>query len=168
MKMKIRKITLKDITIFFEFFQKTVSAEFPEYTKGDLEYIFTRGWSKKNYKDWLKNKERYILGAFNDGKLIAFLDAKEPELGVCYCNWIMVDKKHQKKGIGTNLLSKLEKDMKNKGAHMIFLYAGKQNIPYYKKIGYKWVGNMKKSWLGQDHHILTKLIQKPTEENYLL
>lgn len=165
--MKIKRITLKDLDVFFDFFQKTVKSEFPEYSKGDLEYIFTRGWSKEYYKEWLNNKERYILGAFNDGKLIALLDAKEPELGVCYCNWIMVDRKLQKKGIGTKLLSKLEIEMKRKGVHMLFLHADKKNISYYKKVGYKWVGNMEKAWFGQDHHIFTKLIQEPKEENYL-
>ncbi len=167
MKIIIKRIALKDLDAFFEFFQKTVTEEFPEYSKEDLEYIFTRGWRKKNYKNWLKNKKRYILGAFNQGRLIALLDAEKPDTGVCFCCWIMVDKKMQRRGVGTSLLAKLESIMKNKGAHMIFLYAGKQNIPYYKKIGYKWVGNMEKSWMGQDHHIFTKLIQKPKEENYL-
>lgn len=167
MKTTIKKITLKDINIFYEFFQKTVKEEFPEYSKGDLKYIFTRGWSKKNYREWLKNENRFILGAFNNKKLIALLDAENPQLGVCFCSWIMVDRKLQKKGIGTKLLSKLEIEMKRKGVHMIFLYADKKNIPYYKKVGFKWVGNMEKAWFGQDHHILTKLIQKPTEENYL-
>lgn len=45
MKINICRITLKDLDVFFDFFQKTVKAEFPEYSKGDLNYIFTRGWS---------------------------------------------------------------------------------------------------------------------------
>ena len=167
MNINIRKITLKDLDSFYSFFNKTVIKEFPEYSKGDLEYIFKRGWGKENYKNWLSNKERYILGAFSENKIIGLLDAESPHIGVCFCSWIMVDRKIQKKGIGTKLLSKLEIEMKRKGVHMIFLYADKKNIPYYKKVGYKWVGNMEKAWFGQDHNILTKLIQKPTEKNYL-
>ncbi len=167
MKITIRRITLKNFDHFFDFFKKTVSSEFKEYSKGDLNYIFSRGWSKKRYVSWLKNKDRFILGAFYKNKLVAVIDTEMPFLGVCFCSWLMVDKKLQNKGVGTKLLKELEKIMKKKGVHMMLLYADKHNIPYYKKVGYKWVGNINKSWFGQDHHVFVKHIQKPKEKNYL-
>jgi hypothetical protein len=61
----------------------------------------------------------------------------------------------------------MEKVMKEKDAHMLYLYSGQGKVPFYKKVGYEWVGVMKKSWFGQDHHVFTKLLSEPVEENFL-
>ena len=99
-----------------------------------------------------------ILGAWQGDKIVGVLDAGLPMGGVCFCNWLMVDRLMQRKGIGTKLLLKLEEMMKEKGAHMIYLYSSEKNNPYYEKIDYELIGNMKKSWFGQDHHLFTKQI----------
>lgn len=167
MNIKIKKITLKDLDIFYDFFQRAVISEFKEYSEKDREFIFNKGWSKARYESFLKNGNRFILGAWDDEKLVALLDAELPYLGVSFCNWLMVDAKYQKKGIGTKLIREFEDVMKEKGAHMIYLYAGPCNVSYYQKVGYELNGTMKKSWFGQDHSVLTKLLQEPKEENYL-
>ena len=167
MKTVIKRITPEDLNKFFNFFRQTVVAEFPEYSKKKLEYIIKKGWNKKTYRDALRHNNRFILAAWNENKIVAILDAEQPFLGVCFCSWLMVDHKFQKKGLGTKLLKELEKAASKKGVHMIYLYAYKHNVPYYKKIGYNYAGNMKKSWFGMDDHIFTKLIREPKEKNYL-
>jgi ribosomal protein S18 acetylase RimI-like enzyme len=167
MYFRIRRITTNDLDPFYDFFKKTVSTEFPEYSPKAKEYIFSRGWNKERYESFLNNQNRFILGAWYGEKLTAILDAELPFMGVCFCSWIMVDRQFQKKGIGTKLLRQLEEEMRQRHAHMIFLYASSHNNSYYEKLGYEWSGIMKKSWFGQDHNVFTKLLQEPKEENYL-
>src|SRR3989338_3007834 len=167
MKFDIKRITLKNLDEFYEFFKKTVAKEFWEYSKGDLGYIFTKGWSKKTYRDLLKNKDSFIIAALDNGKIVGILNADKPRLGVCFCSWLVVDKKYQGKGIGTKLIKEFEKKAYKKNLHMVYLYASIHNVSYYKKVGYKLVGNLKKAWFGQDYYIFTKLLCAPKEKNYL-
>lgn len=167
MTVLIKRITVKDLGKFFDFFERTVAAEFPEYSKKELDFILNKYWSKKAYRNWLKNNRRFILAAWDKNKIIAVLDAEQPFLGVSFCSWLMVDRKFQGKGIGTRLLQQLEKTAVKKGAHMIYLYTSKHNVSYYKKIGYELGGIIKKSWFGQDNYIFSKLLRQPKESNYL-
>ena len=166
MSIIIKRITSKDLNKFFDFFKRTTAAEFPEYSRKKLNFIILTGWNRKRYQNLLKQNNRFILAAWNKNKIVGILDAEQPFWGVCFCCWLMVAKQFQGKGIGTNLLEKLEKVASKKGVHMIYLFAYKRNVPYYKKIGYQFVGNMKKSWSGQDNYIFTKLLREPKEKNY--
>jgi GNAT superfamily N-acetyltransferase len=87
--------------------------------------------------------------------------------GVGNCSWLMVDRTHQKKGIGKKLVTAMEEEMKKIGDHSVNIYASEWNIPFYKKLGYELVGLYKKAWFGADYYLFVKTIQEPKEENFL-
>lgn len=165
--MNVHEISIESLDMFYDFFQHNVKSEFPEYTPNIQEYIFTKGWSKQLYENWLKNRQRYIVGAWHDDTLIGIVDAQMPYLGVSFCNWVMVTKEFQRKGVGRQLLEHFEQIMKSKGAHMTYLYTSEQTVSFYTRVGYQYCGVMKQSWFGHDHYILTKLIAEPNPENFL-
>ena len=115
MSIIIKRITSKDLNKFFDFFKRTTAAEFPEYSRKKLNFIILTGWNRKRYQNLLKQNNRFILAAWNKNKIVGILDAEQPFWGVCFCCWLMVAKQFQGKGIGTNLLEKLEKVASKKG-----------------------------------------------------
>ncbi len=165
----IKKITLSTLEEYYHFFEKSLALLFPEYNKKEREFIFShpKAWSKEKYKRLLKENSRILLGVWENDKVVGILDAELPFMGVSLADWLMVDKKSQKTGIGTKLLNEWERIVKRMGAHSIFLYADKRNNMYYKNRGFELSGVHKKAWFGQDHYLFTKTIQIPKEENYL-
>ena len=152
---------------FYQFFQKSLQLLFPEYSSKDLDFIFTKGWTRKRYKKRLKDKSKILFGAWNDGKLVGIMDSDAPFIGGAFGGWLIVDKKYQGLGIGSKLIKKFEEIARELGAHSLYLYTGKKKVDFYKHRGYELIGVHKKAWFGQDHYYLAKQIAKPKEENYL-
>lgn len=167
--MKIRKLTLQDHQKVFDLFSSLIATQFPEYSLNIRKAIVNhpKYWNSNNFKKRLHNKDRFILGAFMTNTLVGLIDAEMPFGGVSFAVWLMVHPQHQRQGIGSALLKKWEKKMLTKGAHLLYLYSDKRNIPYYQKLGFTKAGLMKNSWFGTDDYVLTKLIQEPKEENFL-
>lgn len=167
MKIIIRKVKNNEVDKFYDFFKKSLSPLFPEYNKKEVNFMLTKGWTKERLINSLKNKKKILFSAFDGNKIIGTLEAETPFMGVAFGVWLMVDKKYQRKGIGSQLIEKFEKTVKKMGAHSTYLYTSDKNLDYYKNRGYEFVGVHKKAWLGQDHYYFAKQIGKPKEENYL-
>lgn len=73
MKYLIRKLILKDLSDFLLLFNRILKEDFPEYQpKVSLiyrKYVF----NKEFFKDFIKNKNNIIFGAFEKEKIISFL-----------------------------------------------------------------------------------------------
>ena len=168
-RIEIRKITLRSLDAFYTFFKKNFALLFPEYNKKEIRFILKArwGWSRKRYRELLEEKDRIILGAYDGRKIVGILDAELPEAGVSECDWIMVHKDYQGKGIGKELMKEWERIVKKMGGHMLFLDAKGTNASLYIKRGFYLVGSFSKGWFGKDTYIFTKIIQNPREKNYL-
>src|SRR3972149_9444864 len=110
-RIEIRKITLRSLDAFYTFFKKNFALLFPEYNKKEIRFILKArwGWSRKRYRELLEEKDRIILGAYDGRKIVGILDAELPEAGVSECDWIMVHKDYQGKGIGKELMKEWER-----------------------------------------------------------
>lgn len=167
--LKIRKLTLKDHQQVFELFSSLVTTQFPEYSLNTRKAIIShpKYWNSANYQKRLRSQDRLLLGAFITNTLIGLIDTEMPFGGVSLAVWLMIHPQHQRQGIGSALVKKWENKMLTQGAHLLYLYSDQRNLAYYQKLGFTQAGLMKNSWFGSDDYVLTKLIQKPREENFL-
>lgn len=166
---KIRRLKPVDLKEMFMLFARVLNESFPEYSP-NIKTAMTAGkkyWNKANYAKRLVNPDRYIIGAFNANKLVGLLDAEMPFAGVSFVVWLMVDKDYRGRGIGENMVAVWEKNMKKRGAHLLYLFADDRNIEFYKRVGFKISGSFEKGWFGTDDNLFTKLIREPNEENFL-
>lgn len=165
--MSIRRIREKDIDPFFSVFKRCLRTQFPEYSNELINAFLRKYWSKRKYRNQVKNKNKLLLGAWVGKKLVGVLDANMPFGGVSFCAWIMVESEFQRRGVGRKLIAEWTRVVKKAGAHSIYLDADRRNRAYYKKLGFEEIGLWRGSWFGLDSLIYTKLIQKPRAKNYL-
>jgi ribosomal protein S18 acetylase RimI-like enzyme len=82
--------------------------------------------SKKSIKIFLDKNPNTCFIAETDGEIIGTIMAgNDGRRGHIY--HLMVKQEHRKKGIGKNLLEKVEKSLKKEGIRKIFLVAFKEN-----------------------------------------
>lgn len=148
-RIKIEKLTLKNLEEFFEVFKKILETSFPEYPKSLINFFLNKDFSKKVFLEkinkWLE------LVAKLDNKIVGLLVADELYGGVSYCFWLGVLRKYQRLGIGSLLLQEWEKEVKNLGGHKLMLLTQhQQNKDFYLRNGFKEEGFEKKSWFGLD------------------
>lgn len=137
--------------------QNELTSELSEFLKkfwhdADIEhYGKDSGWQSESliflaYEEEIKDPV---------GVLYAKLDA-----GVIFLDAIIVSKNSQKKGIGTALMSELEKVAKEKNAHKIYLYTRDDwnAVKLYKKFGFKKTQNLPNHYLKKDWVEYTKFL----------
>ncbi len=108
--------------------------------------------------DWKEKKFRFK--AVEDGKLIGTIGGKH-ESGVIYIGALITAKSVRGRGIGTTLILKAEEFGRELGAHRTWLVTGKEwseNI-FYKKLGFKLIGNLPDFFFHKDFVIYTRLIK---------
>ena len=169
MPIKIKRITTKSLNGYFSFFRKNFPLLFREYSEREVKFILTGrwGWSKKRYRELLADHDRIILAAFDLRKIVCILDAELPDFGVSECEWVMVHKDYQGKGIGKALLKEWEAIVKKSGGHSLYLDSRGTNASLYIKRGFTLLGLYRKGWFGKNTYIFTRQIQKPNAKNYL-
>jgi ribosomal protein S18 acetylase RimI-like enzyme len=169
MKISIRKLRASDHTIVFALFSDLMTREFPEYSENTRKKFLSgkRYWSRKNYLLRLLSKNRLLLGAFDKRMLVGLLDAEMPFGGVSMGVWLMIDPPYQRQKIGTRLIEAWEQVIRKRGGHFIYLYTQERNIGFYEKLGFTKAGMFRKAWFGLDDIVYTKLLQEPSERNFL-
>jgi len=158
LKVRIRKAVTSDINPFWNFFVKSIKTQFPEYSLKAKNHFLRKAFSKRNFINWLKKKERVLLLVLSEGKVIGYLLADFPYGGVSFVTWMAIDEKFQGKGIGSLLLKEYETIAKKQKAHKISLWTYKKNLKFYEENGYILVGNIPKSWFKADHWLFYKEI----------
>jgi len=159
--IKIKKATIKDLNSFWRLFSQSVKNQFPHYSEKAKNYFLKKAFSKKELRNDLKNKNIIIFLALSDREVAGYLLGLYPYGGVSYVSWLAVRDSFQGKGIGSRLLKEYESLAKKQGAHKIHLWTDKRNLKFYKKEGYKLVGNIPENYFGADDWLFYKKIQKP-------
>ena len=106
------------------------------------------------------NEKKFRFKAVENGKLIGTIDGKH-ESGVVYIGTLIVVEKARGRGVGTMLIKKAEEFGKKFGAHRIWLITGNdwlENI-FYKKLGFKLIGNLPDFHFHKDFVIYTRQIK---------
>ena len=97
------------------------------------------------------------IGAEEDGKLIAGLDACITAYRILYVSTVFVDEEYRRQGIGTLLVREMEKRARQMGATMIrldtFSWQGKE---FYEALGYQTVGSYENTAEGYAEYFFLK------------
>jgi N-acetylglutamate synthase-like GNAT family acetyltransferase len=84
-----------------------------------------------------QDKGEYILGLFEDDKILACLNLRMVSDTVMRARQVAVDDEYQGKGLGRILVEFSEAFCKERGFREIFLHARDKAIEFYKRTGYK-------------------------------
>lgn len=96
-------------------------------------FVTTRPWSKNEFADFLSSKLIFLVTDAH-GFALGRTVADETELLT-----IAVDPNFQRRGVGSDLLSKFERESVGRGARYIFLEVAATNLPairLYQKAGF--------------------------------
>ena len=95
------------------------------------------GWSRmeKEYGD-LSISSYYHIAVYEDEKLIGYIDSVSNGVTDAYIQDLMVCPDHQGKGIGTELMNKMIRYLKEKHICMISVIYEEGLEPFYDKFGF--------------------------------
>jgi ribosomal protein S18 acetylase RimI-like enzyme len=160
--MQIREIKTKDIDSFLDFFRKSVKTQFDEYSKNSKDFFLKKEWTKQRIKNSIKGDYIIYLLAFEKDKIVGYLIGSHSYGGVATVMWLAVDDDCQGRGIGRRLMNTFIDFLKEEGAHKVKLdVTNKENLGFYKKLGFTVQCLSKKDYFGLDSHWMYKDIQKP-------
>jgi len=117
-KMKIRKATKKDAKEILKLFNSDLYLT----ANDELHY--------KDYmiEEYLTNPVNKLIVAELNGKVVGTMLAEFwKKAKYVYANDLVVDKKHQRKGIGLQLCNYMEKLAKKQGCNLIFFFTEVKN-----------------------------------------
>ena len=165
MGIEIKSITTKKLDIFHKAAKKLLLNQYLDYPMWVRLYYWKRDFNKNDLTVNVKNGDTILFVATLKGQIIGFIKIEIRGAGSVEVDWLIIDKKHRKKGLGTKLLNLADDMARKHHCHFLYLYTENiNNIDYYKKRGYYLVGLHKKAWQGQDEYLMQKDISKPDIE----
>ena len=114
--------------------------------------------NQNKMREWLSNEHFFVAELKNH---VIGVAGCYMEHGVCKMVHMVVDKDHRNKGVGTMLVSKVEEFARKNNANKIMLDTSSRleaSIAFYKKKGFRMVGELKKHFWGEDIILFEKLL----------
>jgi len=141
-KTIIREMNINDLEETVSLIRKTIIiTNSKDYSNEIIENLLDY-YSLINYKNMFFNRKGYI--ALLDGRIIGTVSC---EANIIYS--LFVDPEYQNKGVGKNLLERVEKYILDRGYKKIELSASLTAVPFYRKNGYVELKKSKNSRLGE-------------------
>ncbi len=156
----IKQLQLKDLFDFYPSFKEIILNEFPYYHPKIRQYFVEKIYNLKTIKYWLETKQKIILVALIDNKIVGFAMIDLPYGGVSFLRWLGIKKDFQKKGIGKKLVEEWEKLASIWQCHKIELATYLTIVGFYEKLGFQKEGIRKLSYFGIDQFMMGKVINK--------
>jgi len=151
--LKIESLKRQEMPEFWSLFGKILEEDFANYPPLVLKKFLTNSKFKNRLlkrKIWLGKNKKEIVG---------FLVAMRARGGVGYINWLGVEKKFRRQGVGKALVDHWEKWAKNHGFHKLRVQTSNfANRPFYEKLGFKLEGIKKNDAYGLDYLVFGKII----------
>jgi len=115
--------------------------------------------SKESAIDEIENDSHHMMAVNSDNKIIGVGRLHRKEVHIFQIRFMAVNGSNQNKGVGSKILSYLEKMVvnKNRGSKVI-LHAREAAINFYKKNGYKMVKKTHKIKGGIQHYLMEKVV----------
>ncbi len=162
MKATLRKFETEDTPFLLQLFYDTVhSINAKDYPVDQLDAWAPERPDVKRWQSRLKASKTIV--AEMDGKVVGFanLENNQKTIGMLY-----VHKDHQKQGVATELLSKLEKRLSKDGVAVASVEASVTARPFFEKKGYSLVRENRKMLNGKDfvNFIMEKNLQSKPEK----
>ncbi len=119
--------------------------------------------STKDLKDGLKHyKDSLIIAVAKDGSVVWLVWHNEDHGYVDWLDWILVAPAFRKKGVGRAMLNYAMQYAKRHGRHKIWTNTNPKNklaIKFFRKMGFRRVGILKRHAFKQDEILLEKPIR---------
>lgn len=122
------------------------------------ELLYARQPDENEMKKWLC-KETYFVAEHNE-RIIGIVGCFM-EFGNCKLVHMAVLKGYRRKGIGSALLAKVKEFARKNNANKIWLDTSsrlKESIEFYRKKGFRSVGELKRHFWGEDIVLFEKLL----------
>ena len=162
-----RRGTDKDISTFLSFFKTTIPALFPQYSPTSIAFTIEADYNPQWLTERLQKGGKKLFLAFMNEEVIGYLLITKSIAGVSFADWLGVDKKNQKKGVASQLLSLWKQEALEEGAHALQLWTSENNVEFYKKRGFSCGGIFPKAWHGEDCYLIYEILREPDEKNFL-
>lgn len=166
-EIKIRIAKQEDFEAFYKLFKKTLKGNYFLYSLNSVNFLLDVSVTRDFLKQELQNGNKTLYLAHSGRSIAGYLLTNKVHGGVGFGHWLGVDKKFQKHGAASSLLSYWEKDVLGKGAHILQLWTTENNLDFYKNRGFTLGGNFPDSWFGVDHFLFYKTLRKSSEKNFL-
>jgi len=133
-EITISKIKRNEAQAVHDAFVKSLKKDFTYFPK-----IATERFKEKWNVSFFRKREPIVIIAKTKSNVVGFLIANQSSAGtgVGFIQWLWVDSKYRKRGVGIRLLSAAETIFKNKGYHKMHVETSDpQNRIFYQKAGY--------------------------------
>jgi ribosomal protein S18 acetylase RimI-like enzyme len=140
-------------------FIQTVIKDSPYYSRWAKKDESKR-FSSQSLRKELKKKDNLYLTTRTNGKIIGAVNGCY-EAGTFWIDWLVVDEKNRRNGIGQGLMKRLENRLKREGVHKIWRdsrTSNKESKSLLTKLGYKRITTIKKHWYKQDFILWQKFL----------
>ena len=152
--IEIKSLEGKNWLEFWALFSQTVSQDFSFYPPEAIKRFLDEEKIKKN---WGQSKE--ILVAFKNNEIVGFLIAIDSGGGVSFCNWLGVERKSRRQGIGKNLVQVWEKWAKQRKCYKLRAQTSqRENQLFWESLGFQLEGIKKADRYFLDYFIFVKMI----------
>ena len=158
----IRAKTVVEIDGVAQIVAAAISTDFP-YQSQTIKQYRDRVFNQKYFRKSLTQKNHFTFLAAEQGEIVGLISFSAEFGGVIFVEWLVVKKPYRKKGIGSQLLAKVESWAMAHHYHFLYLFTETQsNLGYYQSRGFKHVGVMENSWFGENEHLMSKsLVNQP-------
>lgn len=165
MKYSFQKLSIEYINQITGIIADAIKNDFPMYKK-ETNRSYLQVFDKEFFTKYLTNDKKHVFGAFSDNVLSGLICFKEDDGGVIFIQWLVVRKEFRQKGVGTFLLKEFEKwALEHKYHYAYLMTESDENISFYTKRGFRYIGKHPNSWFGELEHEMGKSLRnKPFQE----
>lgn len=166
-KIKVQQLKLEDFEKFYQAAKKLILDQFIDYPPNVRNFYWRLSFRRKDLQEELLDDDEITIVAKDKEKIIGFLSAVFEVGGGLRIAWLIVDQNYRGQGVGGKLVERIEKIALNEKCHFVFLYTESGGaMDFYRKHGYRLVGEMKEAWCGRDEVVMQKNVSKPFEDNW--
>ena len=140
-------------------FIQTVIKKSPYYSKWAKKEELKR-FSPASLKKEFKNKDNLYMTTLKKGEMVGVVNGYY-DAGMFWVDWLVVDPDCRRKGIGRELMERLEKKLKQKDVHKIWCDSRTSNLESKSllvNLGCNRITTIKNHWYKQDFILWQKLI----------
>ena len=160
----INFLTVGRVQEFWPLFNQLLKDDFPGYTDTVVNYLLMKMYPAYAFEYWLKTRQKTIIIAETDVKIVGFAVIDSSYGGVSMCRWLGVSKEYRKKGVGRLIFDKWKDLAVRQGCHKIEVAAQENAKDFYEKIGLTLEGKRLNSYFGIDQYIYGLVIGQPNDQ----
>ncbi len=154
----ISKLGINQTQDFFNLFKKIAKDDFARWTSESKKAWFDDQYNI-NFWNKITQEGLPIFVAILNDQMIGYVAIEDINFGVAYLGWVGVMKEYQFQGIGSRLMTEVEKWCRKNNIHKIELETQEPELrKFYEKHNYILEGIRKNSWQNLDNYMFGKVL----------